>query len=160
MTSDTNDGGEFSYDESVVGKEIEAGTYEITLERIQAYCESLGETNELYTDEEAAKAGPYGGIIAPPGILFTGAFGQAPDAKIVFGNTTFMAGQRFELSEPIRPGDTITAHAQVKEVFEKTGRSGRMVFSVTRTRYTNQHGRDVAANEQSQVYRQVTPRTD
>jgi acyl dehydratase len=160
MTSDADDGGELQYDESVVGREVEAGTYEITPERIEAYCESLGETNELYTDEEAAKAGPYGGIIAPPGILFTGSFGGAPDPKVVFGNTQFMAGQRFEHSQTIRPGDTITAHAQVKEVFEKTGRSGRMVFVVRRTRYTNQDGVEVAANEQSQVYRQVAPRTD
>jgi acyl dehydratase len=153
-----HEGGEVEYDHSVVGVEQQIGSAEITREQIAAYCDSVGETNPLYTDEAAAAAGPYGGIIAPTGLLNALIQGRGPDAKVHYGNTSFMAGTRLEAYAPVRPGDTITAFASVKEVYEKTGRSGRMVFVVNRTRFANQRGEDVAAHETSLVHRQVAPR--
>ncbi len=146
------------YDRSVVGREVHVGRLEVTPESVEAYVEALGEQNPLYTDEAFAREhGPWGGLIAPPGILQTAMMGSPPDPKIEFGNNQFMAGSRQEYFLPIRPGDVIDAYAQVKEVYEKTGRSGRMVFVVRRTRYINQHGEDVAATETSIVHRQTRP---
>lgn len=151
-------GDDLEFDRSVVGREVPVGKLEVTAESIRLYCEALEESNPLYTDETFAKEhGPYGSLIAPPGILQTARLGGPPDPKIAFGNTTFMAGSRQEFRLPIRPGDTIEAFAQVKEVYEKTGRSGRMVFVVHRTRYMNQHGEDVAITERSMVHRSVKP---
>lgn len=81
--------------------------------------------------------------------------GQGPDAKVVFGQATFHAGERAELHDVVRPGDVVTARQQIKDVFAKTGRSGTMVFVVRRTEFTNQHGTLVAAVEQSMVHREV-----
>ena len=156
MTSETGSEVQFEYDQSVIGVDVELGSLEVTAEMIADYCEALGDTNPLYTDGEAAATGPHGGIIAPPGLLSALSFGRGGlDAKVKFGNTTFFAGSRLEIFEPIRPGDAITATTQVKEVYPKTGRSGTMVFVVSRTTYTNQHGQRVAATEQSQVHREV-----
>jgi acyl dehydratase len=154
-----HEGGDVAYDHSVIGVEAEIGSAEITHEQIVAYCESTGDTNPLYLDEAAAKAGPHGGLVAPPGLLSALIQGRAPDPNVQYGNTTFMAGQRMDYFAPVRPGDTITGYASVKEVYEKTGRSGRMVFVVNRVRYANQRGEDVSANESSMVHRQVAPRT-
>jgi acyl dehydratase/predicted metal-dependent phosphoesterase TrpH len=149
-------GGAVELDESVIGEEVHVGSLEVTLDSIANYCEALEETNPLYTDAAWAESeGPYGGIVAPPGILNTGHFRPGPDPQVRFGDQQFMAGSRLETFAPIRPGDTIDAHTQVKEVYEKTGRSGRMVFIVRRTRYANQDGVDVAATENSLVMRQV-----
>lgn len=153
-----HEGGEVEYDHSAVGVEVPIGTAEITHEQIAAYCESTGDTNPLYLDAAAAKAGPYGSIVAPPGLLQALIQGRAPDPKVKYGNTQFMAGTRLEYYAPARPGDTITGYASIKEVYQKTGRSGRMVFVVSRTRYANQRGEDVAAHESSVVHRQVAPR--
>ena len=150
-------GDDLEYDRSVVGKEIPVGRFEVTREAIASYCEALEETNPLYTDEEFAARGPYRGLIAPPGILQTARMGQPPDPKVQFGNQAFMAGSRQEYFRPIRPGDVIEGYAQVREVYEKTGRSGRMVFIVRRTRYVNQHGEDVAAMDHSMVMRDTRP---
>ncbi|MGE3960321.1 MAG: MaoC family dehydratase N-terminal domain-containing protein [Dehalococcoidia bacterium] len=151
-------GDALEYDRSVVGREVAVGQLEVTAESIRHYCEALEETNPLYTDETFARErGPYGFLIAPPGILQTARLAAPPDPNVQFGNTTFMAGSRQEFHLPIRPGDTIEAFAQVKEVYEKTGRSGRMVFVVHRTRYMNQHGEDVAVTERSMVHRAVNP---
>lgn len=150
-------GGEaIEYDRSVIGKEIHVGRLEVTSEAIAAFAEAIQETNPLYTDERwATEEGPYGGIIAPPTILQTAQLKPPPDAKVKFGNNGFMAGARHEYFMPIRPGDVLDAYAQVKEVYDKTGRSGRMVFVVRRTRFVNQHGEDVAATEFSHVMRQT-----
>ena len=143
-------------DESVIGKEVRVGSLEVTVHSIGEYCEALEETNPLYTDADwAEREGPYGGLVAPPGILNTARLQPGPDPQVRFGDQQFMAGSRLETFAPIRPDDRIEAFTQVKEVYEKTGRSGRMVFIVRRTRYANQHGVDVAATEHSMVLRQV-----
>ena len=143
-------------DKSVIGQEVNVGALEVTLDSIANYCEALEETNPLYSDAEWAESeGPYGSVIAPPGILNTARLRPGPDPQVRFGDQSFMAGSRLETFSPIKPGDTIDAFTQVKEVYEKTGRSGRMVFVVRRTRYANQDGVDVAATESSVVFRQV-----
>jgi acyl dehydratase len=151
MTGDS----ELQFDRSVLGLEVEVGRFEVTREQIAAYCEAIGETNPLFTDEKAAKDGPYGGIIAPPTFYTVIRVGQGPDPKVVYGNTSFNAGQHCEFHEPVRPGDTITATAGVHDVYEKTGRTGRMVFVVRRTTYKNQRGEPVAVVDNSIVHRQV-----
>jgi acyl dehydratase len=151
MTQDT----ELTYDASVVGVEVETGKFEVTREQILDYCAALGDSNPLFTDEKAARAGPYGGLIAPPSFYTSIRTGGGLDPKLKYGNTQFNAGQRWDFMAPIRPGDQITARTKVHEIYEKTGRTGRMVFLVRRTIYRNQNGEDVATADQSIVYRKV-----
>ena len=143
----------FEYDESVIGKEVEVGSAEITPEGVALYLQATGETNALYTDEAAAKAGPYGGLIVPPGILNTLSVQGGPNPNVKFGNFSMHSGTRLEVHAPVRVGDTITVTADVKEVYAKTGRSGTMVFAVRRNRYRNQAGELVGVIEQSTVHR-------
>jgi len=144
------------YDESVIGVEHRLGSFTVTDAAIDAYCEALGETNPLYLDEDFASGTGYGGRIAPPLIFTTANFrGTGADPQVDFGNARFLGGERIEVLEPMRPGDTITAYGQVTEVYEKTGRSGKMVFVVRRTRYENQNGRDVALVDSSMVHREI-----
>ena len=145
----------FEYDASVIGVEVTIGTFDITPERVAGYLKATGETNPLYTDEAAAKASPYGGLIVPPGILQTVSMTGAPSAKVKFGNFAMHSGQRMEVMGPIRVGDAISVAADVKEVYAKTGRSGTMVFEVRRNTFCNQHGETVAVSEMSMVYRQA-----
>jgi acyl dehydratase len=148
-------GEELEYDRSVVGKEIFGGKLEVTSDAITKYCDAIDETNPIYVDSDFAKTGPYAGIIAPPGILQTAQVESPPDPNVKFGTTQFMAGSHQEYLLPIRPGDTLDAYVKVKEVYEKTGRSGRMVFIVRQTRWANQFGENVALLETSMVIRQI-----
>jgi acyl dehydratase len=146
---------ELQYDRSVLGVEVETGRYEVTKEHILDYCAAIGETNPLYTDETAAAAGPNGGLIAPPGFYSSIRTGRGLDARLVYGNTTFHAGQRWEFVAPIRLGDIVTALTKVHQVYEKTGRTGRMAFLVRRTTYRNQQDEVVAITDNTTVYRSV-----
>lgn len=142
------------FDRSILGKEFVLGTFQVSAEMIEAFVQAVGETSPAYVDAEAAKRGPYGGLVAPP--IFYDVFraDQIPDPKVKFGKVGFNAGQRCEFYAPIRPGDTITMKTRVTDVYEKTGRTGKMVFIVRETSYENQRGEKVAVVEQSQVRRE------
>jgi len=143
------------FDRSVIGVEVEAGTNKADKDRVIAYAKALGETNPLYLDEEAGKAGPYGTIIAPP--LFYNMFSLQGglDPQVKFGNAGFDGGQHVEFFEPIRAGDTISAKTQVADVYAKTGRTGTMVFTVRRTTFTNQNGEKTSVMDRIHISRDI-----
>ncbi|MCP4418855.1 MAG: MaoC family dehydratase [Chloroflexi bacterium] len=57
---------------------------------------------------------------------------------------SFDAGKCVESFAPIRPGDTITGRSHIHDIYEKTGRSGPMMFIVHRMEFTNQDDVKVA----------------
>lgn len=118
---------------------------EVTRELIADFCTAIGETNPLYTDPAAARAGPHAGLVAPPSLAAI--FGDAED---IFQNfpeferRRLAAGMEVEFLTPIRAGDSITTVSWVKEIYEKTGRSGTMVFIVVSSTLRKQDG-EIAA---------------
>lgn len=117
----------------------------VTAERIADFCIAVGETNPIYVDPVAAAKGPYGGIIAPPAFVAGFRYGDDVFEQIpIFRRGGLMGGIDLELETPIRPGDSLTVSSQVKEIYEKTGRTGTMIFAVVRSTLTNQHGQVVA----------------
>ena len=142
------------FDRSILGKEFVLGMFQVTEDMIQAFAQAVGETSPQYVEPEAAKHTASGGLVAPP--IFYDVFraDQLPDPKVQFGRVSFNAGQRCEFYAPIRPGDTITMKARIADVYEKTGRTGKMVFIVRETTYENQKGEKVAVVTQSQVRRE------
>jgi acyl dehydratase len=50
----------------------------------------------------------------------------------------FDGGKAVEVHGPIRPGDRLTARSHIHDIFEKTGRSGSMVFIIHRMEFSNQ----------------------
>lgn len=137
--------GKLEFNRSVLGKEYPRGTHRVTKEQILDFTRAIGEKNPLYTDEKAASNGPYGGLIAPPTFITVFAEGEEPpDLDLKFDGTTYMAGEWVEPVSPIRPGDVLTCTAKVKDVYQKTGRSGTMAFIVVENTFVNQRG-EVAA---------------
>ena len=143
---------ELDYDRSLLGKEHRAGPFEVTRELIRNYCSAIGETNPLYTDQEAARKAGLGEntVLAPPALctIFIREV-TIPDIKLKFGKVRFHAGQMLEPLAPILAGDSLIASSYLKEVYPKTGRSGTMVFIVWETIFTNQRGEKVAAVQES-----------
>jgi len=134
------------FDPSLINRVFEqTDPVKVSAEEIKKYCEALGETNPLYTDEQAAKKGPYGGIIAPPSFAVTFRNGRNFFERVPrFGARGFDAGKDVEFVSPVRAGDEITLTSYTKEIYEKTGRTGTMVFVVIRSTLKNQNGEVVA----------------
>lgn len=143
------------FDRSVIGIDYDVGTHEVTEEQVVGFAQAIGETNRLYLDKEAAAKGPHGALIAPPAYYTSIRLEPGPDPKVVFGTTSFNASQHCEFYEPMKVGDTITAKQQISHVYAKTGRTGTLVFTVRKTTYSNQHGRDVTMVESSNVLRDM-----
>ncbi len=93
-------------------------------------------------DEGAAKAGPHGGIVAPPTFAATFAiepFAQASsDPGLALNVLRLVHGEQdLELLEPIRPGDALTTTGEITRIQER----GSLDFLEVTTTTTNQHGR-------------------
>ena len=114
--------------------------FTVTAESIASFCAAIDETNPLYLDPVAAEAGPHGAIIAPPGYI--GSFGvdDVLTGIPAFSRGSLMASLDIEFGTPIRVGDSISISSELKETYEKTGRTGTMTFAVVRSTLTNQNG--------------------
>ena len=136
---------DLEFDRSLLDKEHRTGPFEVTRDLIQGFCSAIGETNPLFTDEQAAKVAGYPSLLAPPTLctIFSREV-TVPDIKLKFGRTRFHAGQMVETLAPIVAGDSLMASSYLKDVYPKTGRSGTMVFIVWQTSFTNHRGENVA----------------
>ena len=147
------------FDRSLLGVDHEIGSFQVTTDMIVQFARSTGECNPLYLDEEAGRESQHGSIIAPPtfcNMFVTGA--SRPDIKLEFGEVSLFAGQSIECLGAVRPGDSLSAKTKLKDVYAKTGRSGKMVFHVWETRFANQTGDTVALVQESFVKRNRKPR--
>lgn len=142
------------YDTSWIGKPFDRYTYQVTRDEIVEFARSIGETNALYTDDNDAKRSESEGLVAPPTfcVVFRSQ-ARLPDLQLNYGKRGFDGGKECQFFQPIRPGDTIAGVDRIAEVYEKTGRSGSMIFIVRESELTNQHGEKVAVVRQSLIRR-------
>ncbi|MAG30187.1 MAG: hypothetical protein CL908_04735 [Deltaproteobacteria bacterium] len=66
----------------------------------------------------------------------------------------FDAGKSVEFHAPVRPGDNINGKSEIADIFEKTGRSGSMLFIVHRMNFYNQAGTHLATVDWRLVQRE------
>ena len=146
MTTDEG----IKYDRSLLGVEHPIGTFSVTREMIVGFARSTGETDQKYVGEPDGT----GAVVAPSTIcnIFVNGVSR-PDISLEFGDLSFFAGQSIECKSEIKPGDTLSATTRLEEVYAKTGRSGKMVFAVWRTTFTNQKDDTVALVNESFVRR-------
>jgi hypothetical protein len=132
------------FNRDLLGRPLPIGTITWDALRINDY---LAATGEAAPPED--EHGPY----APPlmGMAFVG---EVPSIDLRWGSRSFMAGQVYWAIAPIRPGDTITTTTYLRDVYQKTGRSGHLVFVVWETELTNQRGELVARCRRSMVHQE------
>ncbi|TMB51633.1 MAG: MaoC family dehydratase [Deltaproteobacteria bacterium] len=128
-------------DPAIIGREFDR-TVEgpVTADELVAFARALGETRPEYTE-----AGP--ALVAHPTycVRFRGGrFYPEELLKLIDVRSGFDAGKDIQLGAPVRPGDTIEVRSTVHEVYEKTGRTGSMVFVVIRYTLSNQRGEMLA----------------
>lgn len=127
----------------------------VNLPMIRRWCEAMGETNPIYTDEQAAKAAGHPGIVAPPAMLdvwtmapyrpggrtaeqsfaVLNLFDEAGYGGVVATNVTQEYGRYLRL------GDLVTLTTRVADVSDekKTG-LGTGHFVTLAYEFTNQDG--------------------
>lgn len=137
-------------DRSIIGEEFDRTTYDpLTAEELIAFATALGETDPRYT-----QAGP--DLVAHPtfAVRFKGKkfFPDNLPESLRF-RMSFDAGKDLDVGVPVRPGDAITIVSTLHDVYEKTGRTGTMIFVVVRFTLINQRGEQVAVVDNRLMYR-------
>lgn len=127
----------FGIDPAILGTVFDESVSEpVTAEEIREFADSVGDAHPAYRGDDP---------IAPPTfvIRFRGARFTHPALPAEALRRGFAGGNDIELGVPIRPGDVITTTNVVTDLYEKTGRTGTMVFVVTRQTMVNQRGERV-----------------
>lgn len=75
-------------------------------------------------------------------------------------HASFDAGKCVEVHGPIRVGDTLVARSHIHDIYEKTGRSGGMLFIVHRMEFSNQRDDLVSIVDWRMVVRMGMPRRE
>jgi acyl dehydratase len=140
---------DLEFDRSWFDRELEGGTFHVKRDMILDYARAIEDKSVLAAAEKDEP------LVAPPLFcsILTGG-DRLPDLRLKWGKRQFHAGQGYTSFAPVREGDTLKATSKLLDVYEKTGRSGRMVFMVFELTYTNQDGEKVAAIRQSMVRQQ------
>lgn len=131
-------------DHTLIGQELDRTTLPpVTAEQIQAYAAA-------YADADFRWSGRSADLVAPPTFVLS----LHPDGGLPLhlparaGHTALDASKDIELGAPIRPGDCLTVASRLRDIYEKTGRSGRMTFMLVRTTVVNQRAETVAIIDQ------------
>ncbi len=138
----------------------------VSLRQIKEYVAATDDWgNPHYTDPGLAAQTAYGEIVAPP------LFYEAPLRRVVPESRLQEDGQYDDLAVPgiygrsmaggtevevfrlVRVGDVITKRAKVIEIQEKEGRTGRLIFQTTESRFTNQDEDLLAIEKRTLIFR-------
>lgn len=122
----------------------ESAPVECTIEagHLRRWCEAIGDPNPRWREE------------APPTFLVALVGGSLNLLEALdYGRGWLNGGDSFEYFEPVRVGDVLVARRRLVDVYEKEGRSGRMLFLVIETVFTDQSGRAVGVLRGTRIRR-------
>jgi acyl dehydratase len=129
-------------------------TYAVGREKVREYARSVGETNPLHLDLDAARAAGYPDLVAPPmfAVVYTSpAIGPAmldPEVGMDFSRMVHGA-QEFEWGPLVVAGYEITTEVELADVSERGG----MGFYVFESRSDNQDGERVCTGKWTCIVR-------
>ena len=129
---------------AAINVESEPNVNEVEKGAIIKFARAIGDSNPLFTDEEAARNSRYGGLIAPPTFLRSLSPGPLKAQVKSPYPANLDGGSEWQYFEPVRAGDQITVTTYVSDMFEREGRLGSMLFIVRETKYVNQFDQTVA----------------
>jgi acyl dehydratase len=144
---------------------------------IRRFIQAIMDLDPVYWDDEEATTTPFGGVVAPPLFpLYNFRFPPTiPDqlegalTDPMFHGGSFLprfglpdvpgperrlnGGNEIEFLAAARPGDRLDATSEIEDIFEKEGRSGRMVFVRMKITIRNQNGQVLLINRQTSIRR-------
>lgn len=117
-----------------VGVEFDWATFEMKADDMIAWAEACGETDQRFINAEHPDFQAHPGFTTHcmSGRVFPDNFPQ------IGGGFGIDGGKKVEVHAPIRAGDTLTATTTIADIFDKTGRSGTMIFIVQRMEFRNE----------------------
>ncbi|MFD9668689.1 MaoC family dehydratase N-terminal domain-containing protein [Rhodococcus sp. NPDC059968] len=133
----------------------------VSLRQLREYVAATGGRPEEWGDPDD----PHAAIVTPP--LFFHAVCRRVVAEADLGadgqysflgvegvsGRTMAGGHKYELLEPVKVGDVLSVTERLKDITEKDGRTGPLVFVTTEADYHNHEGTLVARYQQTTIFR-------
>ncbi len=121
----------------------------VKAESLVGYAKACGETQPRFTDPSH----PDFQALPNYPTRFHGTRGLPEDFPIDMVRC-FDAGKSIQIHAPVRAGDVIEGRSEIADIYEKTGRSGKMLFIVHRMNFYNQRGVHLATVDWRLVQRE------
>jgi len=143
-------------DKSLIGHKLDKFSVDVEKGRLRFFAKAIGETDPVYTNEEAAKAAGHRALPVPPTFLKC-LEGEGRDLTTFLKLVNFDLGrilhaeQSFVYHAMAYAGDVLHFDASITDVYEKKG--GALQFVVMESRVTNQDGVHIADVRSSLVQR-------
>jgi acyl dehydratase len=156
---------------------VRAAPDDVSTSEIRRFAQSIFDDTRLFYDDEAARNSRFGGRVAPGTFVMHSLRPESPFADDALrwanrhdemhrvavteglplpqnwdGLYHVHAGDDMEFRSLARPGDRISAHIHLHDIYEKSGRNGALAFYVVRTDWKNQHGDIVASHDMNLVW--------
>ena len=143
-------------DKNLIGHEFEAVTLPVEEGRLRFVAKSIGETNPVYSDPEAARKAGHPALPTPPTFVFMLEVDAVDLQDLVsfFGcklGQLLHGEQGFVYHAPIYAGDRITVKKKVVDIYDK--KNGKLEFIITENDFVNQDGVKVAETRTNYVIR-------
>lgn len=124
-------------------------TFEVLVEkgRLRFFAKATGQTDPVYTDDDAARAAGHPALPVPPTFLFCLEM-ESPDPAAIRNllgmdyRKLLHGEQGFTFQRMAYAGDVLSFEQRIEDIYDKKG--GALEFVVRKTRVTNQHGEPVA----------------
>ena len=132
-----------------LGEDFDEVNLQVDANKIAAYAKACGELAPRYTDPQ------HPDFQAPP--TFASSFQsrrRLPDNFPRLPGLGMDAGKAVAAKKPIRPNVPLVGRTHLHDVYAKTGRSGRMVFMVTRMEIYDPDGEQLATADTRVVIRE------
>jgi len=122
-----------------IGTEFDHANFTIKVEDMVNWAEACGETDPRFTDPE------HDDFQAHPGFTTHLVTRRVlPEEFPKIQGRGIDGGKSVEVLAPVRVGDELRASATIADIYDKTGRSGTMVFIVQRMSFVNQNDEPVS----------------
>ncbi|MBO19638.1 MAG: hypothetical protein CL732_03765 [Chloroflexi bacterium] len=154
---------------NLIGSETppEKNRFPLSDEMAYDLADATEDPNPLYIDKAHADASRFKGLLCPPLATWKdiapsiGYFGAGQeshfDVPLPFNSYGLNGGSDWQFLRPPYVGDWVTRQFQIKDIFEKQGRSGPLIFVVRRETQTNQHGDAISVADRVSIHRGLPP---
>ena len=126
----------------------------LTSDFIANYAANIGDDNPLFTDQEYGKGTRYGCQLAPGPIMalvrYPSVHGAIRPGGYPLAN--FISGAAWEFYDVVRVSTKFRTSKVTKEIFEKPGSRGNLVFMISNNHYWDFHGDLLGKCYGTQIY--------
>ncbi len=135
--------------ENFLNQEIDSKEFVLDAEKIVTAARASGETREVYLNPDHAD------FQAPPAVLCSLASGRhLPIDFPKLGGIPMDGGKAVECFAPVRAGVPLTGRTHLHDIYDKKGRSGRMILIVVRLELFDADNTHLATTDSRLVIRE------